>query len=140
MFAILDTNHFTEMVDGSALGENLRRRTTDANASLFTTIITVQEVTQGWLAVINRHPSGPRQMNGYAEFQHNIGAFCKLTILRFDKEAVSVFEALRRQRLHIGSMDLKIASICLAHDSTLLTRNLVDFQKVPGLRVENWLD
>ena len=32
------------------------------------------------------------------------------------------------------------ASICLAHDATLLTRNLVDFEKVSGLRVENWLD
>ena len=36
--------------------------------------------------------------------------------------------------------DLKIAAICLAHDATLLTRNLVDFEKVPGLRVENGLD
>lgn len=42
--------------------------------------------------------------------------------------------------MRIGTMDLKIAAICLAHDATLLTRNLVDFEKVPGLRVENWLD
>jgi predicted nucleic acid-binding protein len=37
-------------------------------------------------------------------------------------------------------MDLKIAAICLAHDSMLLTRNLSDFDGIPGLRVENWLD
>jgi len=35
---------------------------------------------------------------------------------------------------------LKIACISLAHDATLLTRNLMDFKPVPGLRVENWLD
>jgi tRNA(fMet)-specific endonuclease VapC len=37
-------------------------------------------------------------------------------------------------------MDLKIASIALAHDATLLTRNTRDFAQVPGLRIENWLD
>ncbi len=37
-------------------------------------------------------------------------------------------------------MDLKVASISLAHDVSLLTRNAVDFAKVPDLRFENWLD
>ena len=37
-------------------------------------------------------------------------------------------------------MDLKIAAIAVSHDALLLSRNLVHFQKVPGLRVENWLD
>ena len=37
-------------------------------------------------------------------------------------------------------MDLKIAAVCVAHDALLRTRNLVDFEKVPGLRVENWMD
>ena len=47
---------------------------------------------------------------------------------------------LRDQRIRIGTHDLKIASIVLAHDATLLTRNTVDFAKVPGLRIQNWLD
>jgi predicted nucleic acid-binding protein len=37
-------------------------------------------------------------------------------------------------------MDLKIAAICIAHDATLLTRNVGDFNGLDGLPVENWLD
>jgi tRNA(fMet)-specific endonuclease VapC len=48
--------------------------------------------------------------------------------------------SLRRKGIRIGTMDLRIASITLAHDATLLTRNSVDFARVPGLRFENWLD
>ena len=33
---------------------------------------------------------------------------------------------------------LRIASIALSRDLTVLTRNLVDFQLIPGLRVEDW--
>ena len=38
----------------------------------------------------------------------------------------------------IGTIDLKIAAIVLANDATLLRRNLSDFRKVPGLKVEDW--
>ena len=33
---------------------------------------------------------------------------------------------------------LKIVAIALAHNATLLSRNLVDFGKIPALRVEDW--
>ena len=36
-------------------------------------------------------------------------------------------------------MDLKIASIALSRDATLLSGNLRHFEQVPGLRVEDWL-
>ena len=36
-------------------------------------------------------------------------------------------------------MDLKIASIVLVHGATLLSSNLQDFERVPGLPVEDWL-
>ena len=45
-----------------------------------------------------------------------------------------------RQGLRIGSLDLKIACIALAHAAAVLTRNTTDFAQVPGLRIENWLD
>jgi len=35
-------------------------------------------------------------------------------------------------------MDLRIAATAMANDFTLLSRNLVDFRQVPGLRVEDW--
>ncbi len=35
--------------------------------------------------------------------------------------------------------DLKIAAITLNHDAILLSRNLKDFEQVPGLKVEDWL-
>lgn len=34
-------------------------------------------------------------------------------------------------------MDLKIAAIALANDATVLTRNMKDFSRVPGLRIED---
>jgi tRNA(fMet)-specific endonuclease VapC len=38
----------------------------------------------------------------------------------------------------IGPKDLKIAAICLAHDLTLVSANVTEFQRVPNLRVEDW--
>jgi len=57
-----------------------------------------------------------------------------------DHEAVETFNRLRDQGARVGTQDLKIAAIAFAHDARLLTRNAVDFAKVPGLRFENWLD
>ena len=48
------------------------------------------------------------------------------------------FERLQRLRLRVGTMDLKIAAIALAHDASVLTRNSKDFSRVSGLRFEDW--
>lgn len=40
----------------------------------------------------------------------------------------------------IGSYDLLIAGIAIAHNLTAITRNTREFARVPGLRVENWYD
>ena len=61
-----------------------------------------------------------------------------MTVLPFDAEAAWHFEQLRKAKVRIGTMDLKIAAICLARNATLLTRNLTDFGQVPGLTAEDW--
>ena len=60
-------------------------------------------------------------------------------IVRFDEHAAAKFRELRQQRIRIGALDLKNASIALERDATLLSANAKDFNQVPGLRVEDWL-
>jgi tRNA(fMet)-specific endonuclease VapC len=59
-------------------------------------------------------------------------------VLEFDEPAGVEFEQLQRLRPRIGTMDLKIAAIALANNATVLTRNIQDFVRVPGLGVEDW--
>lgn len=140
MFVVLDTNHFREVAEASSLSDNLDRRAAQKNAEVFLSIITVQEAVGGWLALINSTQAGQNQISGYASFQRTMAAFRHFDILPFDTEAAAIFHRLKSIHSRNGTMDLNIAAICLAHDATLLTRNLADFQNIPGLRFENWLD
>ena len=45
---------------------------------------------------------------------------------------------LRKQGTMIGVHDSWLAATCLAYDLTLVTRNLREFQRVPGMRAEAW--
>lgn len=47
---------------------------------------------------------------------------------------------LQAQGHPIGPYDLLIASIALAHNLTLVTRNVKEFERVPALQVENWYE
>lgn len=61
-----------------------------------------------------------------------------LNILKFDQKAYTYYTELRSQKIRIGRQDLKIASIALATNSILITRNSRDFNKIPHLRFEDW--
>ena len=137
---VLDTNHLREYVNASALGSRLRDRMDESLADAFTCIVAVEESMQGWLALLHRTAPGPEQIRIYARFQNDIGAMSKLVILPFDEDAATMFLILRKEHPRAGTMDMKIAAICLVHDATLLTRNLTDFKNIPDLRMENWLD
>lgn len=137
MLCVLDTNHYVALASGGTMSLRLKQRAAERDAD---TVITPQEITQGWLAAINRETAGADQVSADHRFLHSLLGFPKLTILPFDADAARAFLALQQPRIRVGTMDLKIAAICIAHDCTFLTRNLVDSKKVPGLRVENWLD
>lgn len=63
-------------------------------------------------------------------------------VLDFDRNAANHASAIRavleEQGRPIGPLDTLIAGTALAHGATLITRNLGEFSRVPGLAVENW--
>ncbi len=141
MFAILDTNHFRELVsDSSEAGARLRERIAAESADVFTSIVMLEESMHGWMALLNRRKPGPEQVDVYGRMQLALEKAVKLGILPFDDEAAETFVVLRHHFRRKGSMDLKIASIALSHEALLLTRNVEDFRDIPGLQFQNWLD
>lgn len=135
---VLDTNHVSELGYGTPAGLRLRDRLLASGEDTATTIITVEEQLRGWLAEIHRLADPHGQIPAYRRLQERIEFFARWVVLPWDAAAAESFLNFRRRGIRIGSMDLKIACIALVHDSTLLTRNLSDFTRVPGLRVEDW--
>ncbi len=103
-----------------------------------TPIISIHEQVMGWHTYIARSSALTRVIRGYEMFQVVLADFVKAQLLVFDAAAASEFESFRRQRVRIGTMDLRIAATARPRRYTVLSRNLVDFQKVPGLVVEDW--
>ena len=56
-----------------------------------------------------------------------------------DRHYGEVRQQLASQVTPIGSNDLLIAAQALALGLTVVTANVDEFSRVPGLRVENWL-
>ena len=56
-----------------------------------------------------------------------------------DRHYGAVRQQLARQGTPIGPNDLLIAAQALALDLTVVTANVQEFSRVPGLGVENWL-
>jgi len=63
-------------------------------------------------------------------------------IRNFDEQAASHYGDIRTHLENIGkpagAMDLLIAAHARSLSLTLVTNNLREFERVPGLRVENW--
>ncbi|MBM4088536.1 MAG: type II toxin-antitoxin system VapC family toxin [Planctomycetes bacterium] len=137
---VLDTDHLTEYQRGTSVEAlRLKKRLDAATAPFATTIITVEEVVRGWMAAIRRTQDPRRQINMYASLQRLFRFFATWNVLEWNDSAADAFESFKRAKIRIGTMDLKIASIALANQATLLTRNRNDYDRVPGLRTEDWL-
>jgi tRNA(fMet)-specific endonuclease VapC len=74
----------------------------------------------------------------YQRLAETVTYFSRWSILPFTEAAIDRAAQLRTLKRNIRKMDLAIAAIVLEHGGTLVTRNTRDFQRVPGLRIEDW--
>lgn len=103
-----------------------------------TTIITVEEQLKGRLNSIQKARSQVIISTAYHKLKLTINFFQSITVLNFDENAYNIFQNLKSQQIRIGSQDLRIASIALAVNGIMVTRNQKDFSKIPNLIREDW--
>lgn len=138
---ILDTDHLTvlEYPESPVAARLLAAMERCHDDEFFTTAISLEEQMRAWLAAIHRKQRVHDQIGYYQRFVKVVDFYTRWEILPFNEQAADRFVVLRKQRVRIGAMDLKIASIALEQGALLLSANLCDFERVPGLRVGNWL-
>ncbi len=141
MIYVLDTDHFTLAYFRRA---GVRERVARERASHTVAIgqATRLEVLDGRIQAVLKAADGAaalRAVNGLRLSEEYIGEF---GVLVFNDRAGEHLDRLLRDKKvkKPGRKDLLHACIALAYDATLVTRNLKDFQPIPGLKVENWAD
>jgi tRNA(fMet)-specific endonuclease VapC len=99
----------------------------------------LEEGLRGWLEQVHR----ARQKRDEARLAASLKRLeefhtlvRQLPILDYSPAAQGLFSQLGAGRGNRDRNDLRIAAICLAHGVPLLTRNIRDFDDIPGLTVE----
>jgi tRNA(fMet)-specific endonuclease VapC len=137
MIWILDTDHVSLFQRRDPIVTPKIQSTSPALLAI--TVVTYEEQIRGRLKVISRSSSDIDQLIfGYRKLNETLNFYRTRTVLEFNASAAVPFRELLRQKIRIGTQDLRIAAIALAIDGTVVTRNQRDFQRVPGLRTEDW--
>lgn len=136
---LLDTDHMSVLRRGGTSALSLELRLSKVpEEDVVTCIVVYEEQMRGWLAEIAHMRTGAEFVMPYNWLAVNLAIYCSMTLLPFDSSAAKQFDDLKRQKIRLGTQDLKIAAIALANDATLLTRNTTDFRKIPDLKFEDW--
>lgn len=127
---LLDTNTVIDYFRGKGkIAENLLAR---PPSEIALPAVVAYEV---WVGVLGSRNAARRQ----SQFEQFLSA---VPVVALDavvaRRAAQLRHTLERRGEGIGPMDTLIAATALAHNATLVTHNLKEFKRVPGLAVSNW--
>jgi tRNA(fMet)-specific endonuclease VapC len=133
---LLDTDHVSLQERGYPL---LRTRLASLPPDSFAvSVITVEEMIRGRLAILARRSEGEARVHAYTKFMEAVAFFNSIPVLTFDEACEQKFQEIRSLRIRIGSQDIRIAATALVYNLILLTRNRQDFTRIPDLSIEDW--
>ncbi|BAZ01365.1 hypothetical protein NIES37_53640 [Tolypothrix tenuis PCC 7101] len=135
---ILDTDHVSLFLEGDRTVITKVIQT----SSVAITIITVQEIFNGWMGKLNDPSQADNLVRVYTKLWQTTDYFKSVVILNFDEAANTCYKSLLQQHPKLNkkrlNKDLRIASIALSTNSIMVTRNYQDFSQIPNLVIEDW--
>lgn len=139
MLYLLDTDHFSLIERGTTEGTTIQARLSQFSSDDYgISIITYAEKTKGWLAQTNSVSKPEDEVRVFGKLQTSFRLCSAFAIWEYTPDAAKIRAELLRQRVRVGTQDVRIAAIALANNATLLTRDRRDFGKVPGLLFAGW--
>lgn len=133
---ILDSDHLSLYQRGhEALGQRLLNVSSNQVAI---TVISAEELIRGRLAQIRKATKSQERVSSYYWFVRTLEFLRGFTVVGYSAQAEVRFQSLLNQKIRIGTQDLKIAAIVLSQQATLITRNRQDFERITGLKFEDW--
>jgi len=136
---ILDTDHVSLLL---ARHSQVSYQVSEAGANVVMTIVTVQELFNGWIVRINGATDLEDIVRLYGKLNRTIALCKQVTVLDFDTVAGERYQKLLRENPSLFKKrlqkDMRIAAIALSLGGTIVTRNHQDFSQVPGLLIEDW--
>jgi tRNA(fMet)-specific endonuclease VapC len=112
----------------------LAHRFVQHSGQLYTTVVNLAEL-YGWAF---RAPDPTKRIEAMARLMEY-----EVSTVPYDIDSAKIFGQLKielsSQGITINPMDLLIASAALSYNLTLVTNNVRHFEKIPKLRIEDWL-
>jgi len=135
---LLDTDTFSLFLRGDppVVRAVLRHVASEVAVS----VITVQEVWDGWAAVIARAKTPDQVAAAYARLTDTLNELRNWPVIPFPAGAVVRYAALKKQKLNVGANDLRIAAIAIETGAVVVTHNRRDFERIPGVVIEDWAE
>lgn len=85
---------------------------------------------------------GPTITGNKEEFKSALELLNSYKLLNYEKDdvfyTIKILTHLKKIGQPIGLIDEMISGICLRHNSTIVTRNVEHFSRIPMLKVEKW--
>jgi tRNA(fMet)-specific endonuclease VapC len=100
--------------------------------------VNVEEVIGGWFALLKRTKTNNREAQAAQSLADAMSFLARFSIYPVTEQSLDQFDQLVRLKLNVGKMDLKIAALALVSSATVVTNNVRDFNRVPGLLWEDW--
>jgi tRNA(fMet)-specific endonuclease VapC len=133
---ILDTDIVSHLQNGDPVV--LARVAAHPAADVVTTAITVEEQLSGWYTYLRRAARPDQIEAAYTQLIQAVTHLGALPMLTFSQAAIAEYDRLKVLKLNVKKYDLRIAAIALVNNAVVVTRNVRDFGRVPGLVVEDW--
>jgi tRNA(fMet)-specific endonuclease VapC len=135
MAVLIDASILIEAQRGRLdLGPHVARRADDES---FLSVITANELLHG----VHRAAQPEQRARRSAFVEAVLERFPLLPLdLATARAHARVWADLAKAGMLIGPHDLWLAATCIAHGLTMVTANLREFERVPGLEVESWGD